>query len=126
MYKNAQWQIYKHNLLRGDKYFINDPYYVDSIFNEESLSSFKLDYHGMKEVGDTIVFYFLFEKGAVPEDHAYFTEVSYPPSSNKIGINIYQRYGFFYPEDYKETEFLAYLKPRVKVVNKELRCLFTQ
>ena len=121
LYKEAIWQVYKFNLINTDSFMVENPFYVDSLFVETSLSEFNIKLGVLEKRGDTISFSLNFERGVYPVGFPYYGTVSFWGDEEKIEIG--DRFIFTMDRSMFEPEFKDYLLKNKEKLSPMLKCL---
>ena len=103
LYKEAMWQLYKFNIIESNKYRVDNPLYIDSVYTETSLAEFNLDFHSLEQIGDTTVFVIFFERGVNPIGSPYNARVAFWNDTQKLEIG--DRYRLVTDRKVYESEF---------------------
>lgn len=121
LYKEAMWQIYKFTIIESNKYRVENPFDVDSVYTEPPLSEFNLEFHNVEQIGDTTRFIIHFERNVIPVGTDSFGGVAFWDDENKFEIGA--RFIFIMEKSFYETEFKEYLQKNKEKLSPMLKCL---
>lgn len=121
LYKEAQWQLYKINLLNTDSFVIKDKAFRDTISSKKLLSEFEFDLFRMEKIKDTVRFTLFFEQGVSPARNIYYYNATFWGDNDKVELG--GRISFVFDKDEYSDKFERYILSNRNNLSLSLECL---
>ena len=117
-YNFAKWELYRHNLTKGDQSLRWIPSSREAPLPLVSLASLNLELLDVSIDKDTITFDFLFEDGLAPSEHSYYRSITIWGDNRAYGLNYYDHGGYIQDMSWlQDSVFYRYLSENFDSLN---------